>query len=53
MSDLDNDLMNLTMLRVAVQCYLSLHHAASQGAEEPDEEAMEYWLDEMNRLADA
>lgn len=50
MDPLDSELERLMDLDLAVRCWLSLTAAAEQGAGEPDETAIEYWLDEMRRL---
>ena len=47
---LDSELERLMDLDLAVTCYLSLKSAAEQGSDEPDEQAMEHWLEEMGRL---
>ena len=47
----ENDLMDLMMLRTAVQCYVSFHYATTQTGEKPDYELMNYWRGEMARLA--
>ena len=52
MSGLDDELQRLMDLDLAAKCFLSLTAAAEQGADEPDETAIEYWLDEMRRLTD-
>jgi hypothetical protein len=46
----DSELERLMDLDLAVRCWLSLTAAAEQGAEELDEAAIDYWLDEMRRL---
>ena len=50
MDPLDSELERLMDLDLAVRCWLSLTAAAEQGADEMDETAIEYWLDEMRRL---
>jgi len=50
MDPLDIELERLMDLDLAVRCWLSLTAASEQGADEPDEAAIEYWLDEMRRL---
>jgi hypothetical protein len=49
---MDAELERLMDLDLAVKCFLSLKAAAEQGAEEPDETAMDHWLCEMRRLTD-
>ena len=51
-SGLDDELQRLMDLDLAAKCFLSLTAAAEQGADEPDETAIEYWLGEMRRLTD-
>ena len=53
MSDLSNfeqEMKRLNDLDAAVKCYFSLVWAAMQGSEEPDEEGMANWFEEIERL---
>jgi hypothetical protein len=49
MTGLDEMLTRLTDLDCAVRCYLSHLYAIEQGAES-DEELLDYWRSEMERL---
>lgn len=50
-SDFEQEMNRLNELDEAVKSYFSLLWAATEGSEEPDEEGMNYWFEEMERLS--
>lgn len=48
--DFEQEMNRLTALDEAVKSYFSLVWAAMEGSEEADEEGMNHWFEEMERL---